>query len=380
MKVIIIGGGIGGLAVAIALRQANIDAVVFERAGAYREVGAGLTLWPNAVNALRKIGLGDKLDRLAVPQLSGGIRTWRGDVLLATSVDEVEQRFGAPPVVVHRAELLALLNGALKPDEPCFNAPLTRFAQDSRGIEATFADGSTADADLLIGADGLHSVVRAQLWGRAAPRYAGYTAWRAVVPYDTAQLPDGIGGETWGCGARFGIVPMSDQRVYWFATLNAPEGQRNGVGGHKQELTELFRGWHAPISDIIAATDDAAILRNDIYDRPPLRRWSAGRVTLLGDAAHPMTPNLGQGACQAIEDAVVLANCLRNCGDPAAGLHAYEAARRARTNRVVAQSRRIGQVGQWQHRLACRARDALMRRVPSSVQMRQLEWILNYHA
>ena len=379
MKVIIIGGGIGGLAAGVALRQAGVDVVVFERAGAYREVGAGLTLWPNAVRALRVLGLAAQLDTLAVPQLSGGIRTWRGDVLLTTSIDEVTQRFGAPPVAVHRAELLAMLNDALAPNIVQLDSPLTCFAQDDGGVTATFADGRTEHADVLIGADGLYSAVRAHLFGHCKPRYAGYTAWRAVVPYDVERLPVGASGETWGCGTRFGIVPMSSNRVYWFGTVNAPEGQRNGMGGHKREVMELFGGWHAPIRDVIAATDDAAILRNDIYDRPPLRHWTVGRVTLLGDAAHPMTPNLGQGACQAIEDAVVLARCLRENADSVAGLRAYERERFNRTNAIMQQSRQIGQVGQWSYALACRTRDALMRMTPSVVQMQRLAWILNYH-
>jgi 2-polyprenyl-6-methoxyphenol hydroxylase-like FAD-dependent oxidoreductase len=380
MRVLVVGGGIGGLAAALALRQAGIDVAVFERAGAYREVGAGLTLWPNALHALQALGLRSQLDALAVPQLSGGIRTWRGDVLLQTSIDEVKRRFGAPPVAVHRAELLAMLNDALEPTMVQLNSPLTRFTQDDHGVVATFADGRTERADVLIGADGLHSVVRAQLFGRSKPRYAGYSAWRAVVPYDTHRLPAGMIGETWGCGARFGIVPMSGNRVYWFGTINAPEGQRNGMGGHKREVMELFGGWHAPIRDLVSATDDAVILRNDIYDRPPLRHWTVGRITLLGDAAHPMTPNLGQGACQAIEDAVVLARCLRAGMNPAAGLRMYERARFKRTSAIVQQSRQIGQVGQWSHVAACRARDALMRMTPSIVQMRQLAWILNYQA
>lgn len=380
MRAIVVGGGIGGLAAAMALRQAGIDVAVFERAGAYREVGAGLTLWPNAVRALAALGLQSQLDALAVPQLSGGIRTWRGDVLMQTSIDEVRQRFGAPPVAVHRAELLAMLNDALSPNIVQLDSPLVRFTQDGDRVTATFADGRMERADVLIGADGLHSVVRAQLFGRRKPRYAGYSAWRAVARYELDRLPAGMIGETWGCGARFGIVPMSGNRVYWFGTINAPEGQRNGAGGHKREVMELFGGWHAPIREVIAATDDAAILRNDIYDRPPLRHWTVGRVTLLGDAAHPMTPNLGQGACLAIEDAVVLARCLRESAHPAAGLRMYERERFARTNAIVQQSRQIGQVGQWSHALACRLRDGLMRAMPSAVQMRQLAWILNYQA
>jgi 2-polyprenyl-6-methoxyphenol hydroxylase-like FAD-dependent oxidoreductase len=167
-------------------------------------------------------------------------------------------------------------------------------------------------------------------------------------------------GESWGRGQRFGIVPMGDGRVYWYATKDAPEGQRDADGRAKQNLVALFSGWHEPIPALLAATEEAAILRNDIYDRDPLRRWSEGRVTLLGDAAHPMTPNLGQGACQAIEDSVVLAACLKKAGKVEAGLHEYQERRIPRTNGMVEESRKVGEVAQWRNPLLCWVRDALV--------------------
>jgi 2-polyprenyl-6-methoxyphenol hydroxylase-like FAD-dependent oxidoreductase len=200
-----------------------------------------------------------------------------------------------------------------------------------------------------------------------------------VARYAHDRLPEGAAAETWGCGARFGLVPMSDDRVYWYATRNAPADERE-TEPRKRELLRLFRGWPRPIEAVIGATDDAAILRNDICDRAPLSRWTHGRVTLLGDAAHPMTPNLGQGACQAIEDTVVLARCLVETDDVATALTAYEARRRDRTARIVTESWRLGRVAQWQHPLACRLRDALVRRVPVSVQLKRLQWIVGHRA
>jgi 2-polyprenyl-6-methoxyphenol hydroxylase-like FAD-dependent oxidoreductase len=168
---------------------------------------------------------------------------------------------------------------------------------------------------------------------------------------------------------------MNGGRVYWFAVKNAPEDARS-PGGERDELRRIFRDWHDPIPDLIEATDEALILRNDIYDRAPLRRWGQGRVTLLGDAAHPMTPNLGQGACQALEDAVVLADCLREAGDTGAALRAYEAGRIPRTTFLVNRSRDIGRVAQWQHPLAVWARDHASRLLLPRLQAHQLQRII----
>jgi FAD-dependent urate hydroxylase len=193
------------------------------------------------------------------------------------------------------------------------------------GVTAFLAGSREARGSLLVGADGIHSVVRQQLFGAEPLRYAGFTAWRAVTP-----VPAGVkllAGECWGCGQEFGIVPLSHNRIYWFATRNVPEREEDMPSGRKQELLKLFQGWYPAIPALIQAAPQDAILRNDIYDRPPITAWSKGRVTLLGDAAHPMTPNLGQGACQALEDAVVLASNLRASGSIQQVLQTYQTTR-----------------------------------------------------
>ena len=174
------------------------------------------------------------------------------------------------------------------------------------------------------------------------------------------------------------MMPISRGRVYWFGTANAPASAGDPADGRKRDLLRRFSDWHAPIEALIEATDEADILRNDIYDRPPLPHWSEGRVTLLGDAAHPMTPNLAQGACQAIEDAAVLAKCLSADSDVAAALHAYEAWRAACAGRIVSMARLMGAVGQWRNPAACWLRDAALRLLPTPLRARQLEWIMDY--
>lgn len=372
LSAMIIGGGIGGLAAAIGLRQIGVTAEVYERAGELHELGAGLTLWPNAARALEQLGAGDLLGALSVPAPSGGIRAADG-ALLSGVADQ-----GGPdrllPVAVHRAELQQALLERAGPERVHFGKALQSFSQDAGGVAARFTDGSEARADLLIGADGIRSQVRALLHGASEPSYAGYTAWRAVVDYPHELL---LPGESWGRGARFGQVPLAGGRVYWFATADAPAGQRS-PGAERDELLRRFGGWHAPIPALIAAAAEEVILRHDIYDRPPLARWGEGRATLLGDAAHPMTPNLGQGACQALEDAAVLARCLAGGGDPAAALRRYEGLRADRTAAIVRLSRRIGAVGQWANPLMAGLRDRLLRAVPPQLQERQIAALVRH--
>ncbi len=374
MRILIIGGGIGGLTAAIALRRAGLDTTVFERAAELREIGAGITLWANAIKALGQLGLAGEIMALGMPELQGSIRSAGGQVLARLDNAALREQFGAPSVALHRADLQSTLLGALGREHVQLGRQLVRFEQDVAGVTAHFADGSSARGDALVGADGLHSSVRAQLHGHRPPIYAGYTAWRAVVPFDHARL---AAGESWGRGVRFGQVALARGQVYWFAAKNTPPGERS-PDGEKAALLALFRGWHAPIEQLIAAADEAQILRNDIFDRPPLEHWGAGRVTLLGDAAHPMTPNLGQGACQAIEDALVLAKMLRGQLNPLYALREYESRRIGRTAWLVAQSRRVGAVGQWQGPLAVRLRELAARYLLPAVQSRQLRAILSH--
>lgn len=377
-RALIIGGGIGGLCTAIALRQAGIDVTIFEKVSAMHGVGAGLTLWANAVRALQKLGLSDMLQAIGSPCTRATIYSWQGEILSETPVDQMLKKFKVASIGVHRADLQASLLNTLGEGVVQLDSQCTGFTQNETGVCAHFADGKEVRGDVLIGADGIHSVIRAQLFGQAKPRYAGYTAWRGVTSFHFERQGEVF--ETWGRGQRFGCVPLSQGRVYWFAVRNAPPGQGDGPTGRKSEVFDLFRGWHEPIEALIKATDESAILHNDIYDRKPLQHWSEGRITLLGDAAHAMTPNMGQGACQAIEDAVVLAACLRNASDIAAALRTYEQERIKRTTAIVKQSQTLGRMAQWENPLACSIRDALMKSTPSSVLLKQLEWAVGYEA
>lgn len=381
-RIVIVGAGIGGLTAAIALRAAGFDVQVHERAAEIKPVGAGLTIQPNAMSALRRMGLGAAVERAGAPLRAGAVMRQDGSPLMSLPdalVAELLQALGVGIVGIHRATLHALLLDAVGRDNVHLGRPCLGFRQEGERVRVRFADGEIECA-ALIGADGIHSAVRAELHGASEPRYAGYTSFRGVTS-DRCGLPEGFGGELWGRGQRFGGCCIDGQRFYWFCTLNAPAEQKyESPEQQKVALLARFAGFVPYVPALIESTPEGAILRTDISDRPPLSRWGRGSVTLLGDAAHAMTPNLGQGACQAIEDALVLAHELQHAPSIDSGLRAYEAARTARANAVVVTARRLGAIGQWQSPLACWFRDGLFARMPISATKRQLQdaWRLPY--
>jgi 2-polyprenyl-6-methoxyphenol hydroxylase-like FAD-dependent oxidoreductase len=375
VRILIVGGGIGGLTTAIALNKLGIDVQLYEQAPALREIGAGIALAANALRALDVLGIGAEIRAQSIAGLQGGLRRPNGRVLVNLAASELINRFGTV-VIMHRAELLALLAQHIDPAHLYLGRTCIGIEQDQAGVTVRFNTGESARADGLVAADGLRSPIRTHSFGDPPVRYAGYTAWRSVVEYeDNRSLTF---GETWGRGCRFGIVPMSRGRVYWFATNNAPEGQRDPEGRSKYVLSRLFHGWHEPIEALIAGAKDAEILRNDIYDIDPLTSCVKGRVGLLGDAAHAMTPNLGQGACQAIEDAIVLATCLKQKGKVETGLLEYERRRVSRTRKFLLRSRWLGRIAQAENPIVCWLRDTAMHMTPKQIAAQQIRSLLDF--
>lgn len=362
-KAVIVGGGIGGLATAVAFTRQGWAVEVLERSARVAEVGAGLSLWPNALRALVQLGLGDEIRGRAREEGSAGIRDSRGRWLSRTDIAAVRVRYGSP-LMMHRADLLDILRAAVPEGAVRTGISVSEVRAD--GI-VTHSAGTSA-GDVVVGADGIRSVVRRAVCGVIEPRYSGYTAWRVVV--DPIE-PVGDMGESWGSGERFGYGTLPDGRVYCFATADMAEGT---AGGGLSEMRARFGSWHEPIPALLAAADDTAILKHDLYDLPPLKTYVAGRIALIGDAAHAMTPNLGQGACQALEDAVVLARVAAEGAD----LARYDAQRRPRTQMIVKRSRVIGAVGQLSSPVAVLARNALLRATPPSVQFKSLAPILDW--
>lgn len=375
MKALIIGGGIGGLTAAVALRRAGIDAEVYERSPVLKEVGAGISLWANATKALTLLGLGEDLRSISFRNKEFALRKWNGAFLATTSTADLESRFGGGVVIVHRAEFLDILARSWGSGHFHLGHTCNSISEDAGGVTASFTNGNSARGEVLIGADGLRSETRTWLGHLEKPRYSGYTAWRSIAEFDTSGITP---SESWGRGSRFGILPMGANRVYWYATANLPEGQVDSNASPQDTLLSHFKGWHSPIEGLIRGS--AAILRNDIFDRDPLPHWGRGRVTLLGDAAHPMTPDLGQGACQAIEDAVELANSLATATTVTAGLQEYEARRIARTSSIVLGSRRMGKIGQAKSSILCAIRDATFKLTPRSATLSSIAPIIGFES
>jgi 2-polyprenyl-6-methoxyphenol hydroxylase-like FAD-dependent oxidoreductase len=361
-RVLIVGGGFAGLAAALALEKAGFKPRVFERYCEPTEVAAGVSLWGNAIRALSKLGLSRRVIDAGDIITTATLLTWRGRTISTCDIGEADRKLGYPSIVIHRQDLLRILHEALPPGVLTCNAAAVQVRQvpgaEGRVILHT-SDGRHHVAPVLVGADGNRSLVRTQMVGREELRYSGYTCWRGVLELPTTRWPSGHAAEVWGRGQRFGITRLDSRRMYWWATRNAPPNGRDA--DPQRTLRACFKGWVDPIPDIIRQTDPRTILRTDIYDRPPTRRWGEGRVTTIGDAAHAPTPNLGQGACMVFEDAVVLAKWL---GEAAAGRMEAAAARRAEararsapTAMVTKVSWRLGAVGQWTNPVLCALRD-----------------------
>lgn len=347
----IVGGGIGGVATAVALEQCGIPATLYERAAEVREVGAGIMLWPNATRVLRELGVLENVIARSGRNSDFLVRAQDGRVLMSIPTG----CFEVPALCTRRADLLAALLEKVSPASIRLGREFSRLERSPDSVRLHFKNGETREHAAVIGADGISSRVRMQLFGAIAPVERGYTVWRGVAPYSGPAIEGGRNSETWGRGQRFGILQAGDGRIAWYATANRDE----------RDLLAAFRGWHAPVAELIRSTE--TILRNPVADLPPLRRWSSGRVTLLGDAAHPCTPNLGQGGCMAIEDALTLAKCLAHETRVEAAFERYEKLRRARTSHIQSRSRWIGRIGQFESRVFASSRDAVTSVLPATL-------------
>lgn len=353
----VIGAGIGGLAVAAGLCAAGWDVTICERAAAIEPVGAGLALAPNGLRALDVLGAGDPVRAQAVPQ-EIGIRAPDGRWLLRSSTGRmVVERFGDPVILLPRARVVDALLSRVPARVLSLSTEVTSVRPGGHGAARVTTTVGDLDAALVVAADGIGSATRAAMFpGHPGLRYAGFTTWRLLAGPVAGPAPM---AETWGRGTVFGVMPLADGRVYCYAAAPAAPGGR--AGDELAGLVRLFGAWHAPIPGLLAAAAPAAVLRHDVAELArPLPSFHDGRVALLGDAAHPMTPNLGQGACQALEDAAVLSRLASGAGpdDVPSLLAAYTAARLPRTTRVVAWSHRAAAMTTWTARPAVAVRDA----------------------
>jgi 2-polyprenyl-6-methoxyphenol hydroxylase-like FAD-dependent oxidoreductase len=370
---LIIGAGPGGLTAALAIRQAGFEVEVFERRHAAEDLGSGVTLWPNAIAALEQLGVADTIRSLSAPVQGIEIRTANGHVLDATGPALMRRHFGEGGFVLHRGALQRALLEAVGHDRVHHETSLSTLQIKGDRVLARFEDGTERAAALAVAADGIHSTARAVVAADARLSYAGYIVWRGVGDFSLSDL---VGTLSMGRGAQFGLFPLPDDQVYWFASIATSE-----LADYSRErLRSRFSGWHEPIERVIAATPPKAILRTPVHEAAPFRARARGPLVLVGDAAHPGAPTLGQGACQALEDAVVLGRCLAGEAQITEALRHYESLRAKRTNAMTKLAHQMGVMGHWESAPACWLREQLIARSPMRARLRQLRWMFTFDA
>jgi 2-polyprenyl-6-methoxyphenol hydroxylase-like FAD-dependent oxidoreductase len=388
-RVAIIGGGIGGLTAASALIRAGIEVSVYEATAELKEIGAGVALHPNAMKVLRAIGVEDDVRKVAGRSEWQVMRKWKtGRLIGRTSHKQQAASFGTAGATVHRADLLDVLVDALPAGIVTLGKRCTDVQPDGDTAVARFADGSEIEADVIVGADGIHSAVRASLFGPDAPRFTGKICYRSVVPTGAVRghRPSTESSQWFGPHGTIVLYPMRGDELINVVCHHDDDDYRHEswiTECSREEVLERYAGWHESLLRLFAAAD--TWYKWALYDRDPIPRWTRGRVTVLGDAAHPMLPYLGQGACQAIEDGVVLATALSaEASDPLTGLARYERTRRPRASRVVLAARERGRSNHltsrwasWRRDLEIAWRRRLNRRDPEG---RGAAWLADYDA
>jgi salicylate hydroxylase len=385
-KIAIVGAGLGGLTAAIALRRRGFEVTVHEQADQLGEIGAGIQLSPNAMRVLIGLGLDAAFEKIAFEPNRHVVRNWKsGSIVSATQMRGVfRSQYGAGYFGAHRADLHSLLQHAVPASCIRLNALCTSVRQDADRAVLTFADGSEATADVVVGADGIRSSIRESLFGPDAPRFTGHIVWRGLVP--SHALPKGLiePDMTAWFGPKGTVVHYYVRRgelVNWIAHFEADWRDESWrVESDWREAAVAYAGWHPTLGELFSRTERC--YKWALYDRDPLPQWSRGRVTLLGDAAHPMLPYLAQGAGQAVEDGYVLADLLaQHRSDPAAALQLYEQARRPRTARIQLHARERGKINNATSAFARFKRDVgyrLKRLIRPKEHTYSIEWIYGH--
>jgi 2-polyprenyl-6-methoxyphenol hydroxylase-like FAD-dependent oxidoreductase len=293
----------------------------------------------------------------------------KGKQLAKTDSVSVSKKYGLDNFTIHRADLHALLLSKINPGCIQTNKRVEGIEQTGNKIILYFQDGTMHETDYLIAAEGIHSVVRKYVLPESKPRYAGYTCWRAVIDNSKLQLHEC--SETWGSKGRFGIVPLAGNKIYWFACVNTTANNIVMKNYTVDDLQKQFAGYHHPVEAILKATKNENLIWADINDIRPINQYAFNNILLIGDAAHATTPNLGQGACQAVEDAVILAEEIRNNNDIRTAFKNFEKRRLKRIHWIVNTSWRIGKMAQLENKFLIRCRDFLFRNLPKRVNEKQ---------
>lgn len=371
IRIAIIGGGIGGLTTALCLEYFGFNNYsIYEQAKEFKEVGAAISLWPNALKVYQKIGIYNQLTNKWGEISAGYIKTDTGKVLSKTIPE-----YDLPLVCIHRADLHSILLNNISKEKLYSNYRLKRFNAKQHITTLHFENDEKVDAELIIGADGINSTVRKFLINDGKPIFRGYNIWRGVA--HLKDIPTGYSSETWGKGKRIGIVPIRDNMFGWWATINEKENQTDEPTGSAEKLSTLFSEWHQPIPQLF--NNSLEIIKNKIGDRLPTKGWYKNNIVLVGDAAHPTTPNLGQGACMAIEGAFLLSKCL-NCfnNNFTKAFNQYENLHFNRSSAVIKQSLQNGKIGQLENSIAIKTRNILIKSIPEKFVLKMLDKFFDY--
>jgi len=375
MRAIIIGAGIGGLTTAIALKQQGIEYDVYEAAPELKEIGAGIWVPTNAMNVFERLQIAAKVRDNGKLMEKISVGNAQGRIFQTVTAAEVIPIFGNGTTTIHRGKLQALLRDELDPALVHTRKRFVRFEETSSQVTAYFEDGTSVTGDVLLGADGLRSAVRRQLFGEMPLRYSGQTCWRAATHF---RLPEHLSTEMrelWGKGngLRFAYSQMTDEQVYFYCTVASAAGGKDVPGELKRTLQEQYAMFGPLAHEIIESAEESQIIRTDLYDLKPMPEWVKGKVALLGDAAHATTPNLGQGGAQAVEDGYVLGLCLTQSSDVEHALRQYQSVRYDKAVEIVNRSWQYGKISNLKSPWIVALRDWLMPRLPKALSQRQLK-------
>jgi len=370
-EIAIIGGGIAGLTTAIALQKIGKRPVVFEAAETIKALGAGLGLASNALQAFKRLDiLEEVIDRGRIlPAFT--IFDQKGRQITKTDSKKLSRKYGIDNFTIHRATLHHLLLSKLDAQQVFTDKKAIDIEQKENSVIIKFQDGSIHETNFVIVADGIHSEIRKKLCPGTFPRYAGYTCWRAVI--DNPGLAYTESSETWAPAGRFGIVPLAFNKLYWFACINAKPNDDRLKNFTITDLQHHFKDFHHPIPEILQQTKNECLIHNDIIDLQPILNYAFNNILLIGDAAHATTPNLGQGACQAIEDAIIIADEINSNTDVRTAFTKFEKRRIKRTHDIVKKSWTIGKIAQLENTFLVSLRNTVFRLLPSSVNDQQLK-------
>lgn len=367
----IIGAGIGGLTTALTLQQKGLNVKIFESSAEIKPVGAGIIMANNAMQVFQKLGIQDKIEKAGNKISYMKITDTQLNNISVVDLTEYEKKYGVHNIAIHRGELQKILANEVGYDNINLSKRLSKI-EKTEVFKLTFEDNSAVESKLVIGADGIKSVVRNQLFQESTLRNANQKCWRGICEIDLPEKYHNELNEAWGKGKRFGFVKISNQKVYWYALTNSKNTKSDEVN-----LTEMFSEFHSDILKIISATGKKQIIVSDIFDLKPIYKWQGENICLIGDAAHATTPNLGQGACQAIEDAYVIGKLLGSGLSIENTFEDYEKLRRKKAHSIVNTSWTIGKIAHIENRFGVWLRNFAMKSLPKSANKKQLDMIFN---